>query len=147
MPNYQPNGNLEIGIHVMEWEEFKQAYGYNETRRAIIDGMALALASLKKNGCQRVYMDGSFVTTKEEPGDFDACWDPIGVDLLGLIKDYPCFMDLRAPRESQKLLFKGELFPSTTPAENKGNTFLEFFQQDRDGTPKGIIQLNLNSFV
>ena len=60
MPNYQPNGNLEIGIHIMEWEEFKQAYGYNETRRKIIDGMALALASLKKNGYQRVYNIGAW---------------------------------------------------------------------------------------
>lgn len=147
MPNYQPNGNLAIGIHVMEWAEFKETFGYNETRNGILVGMAIALAALKKHGCLRVFMDGSFVTTKEEPGDFDGCWNPDGVNIAELIKELSCFMDLRAPRNSQKTLFKGEIFPSTVPADNKGSTFLEFFQKDRDETPKGIIQINLNSFV
>ena len=31
--------------------------------------------------CQTGYLDGSFVSSKLEPGDFDACWDEKGVDL------------------------------------------------------------------
>lgn len=147
MPNYLPNGNLEIGIHIMEWNAFVGTYGYNGTRKGILAGMTVALSALKKYGCQRVYVDGSFVSTKEEPGDFDGCWDPEGVDLKGLTDELPCFVELRAPRDSQKALFRGEIFPSTVPADNKGNTFLEFFQKDRDETPKGIIQINLNSFA
>ena len=29
---------------------------------------------------RRVYLDGSFVSAKLIPGDFDACWDEDGVD-------------------------------------------------------------------
>jgi hypothetical protein len=39
-----------------------------------------ALNDLRDAGCKRVYLNGSFVTSKDEPGDFDACWDPTGVD-------------------------------------------------------------------
>ncbi len=130
----------------MEWEEFKLIYGYNTTRATIMEGMEAALRALKKYRCRRVYMDGSFVTTKEEPNDFDACWDPDGMDVSGLITEYPCFWDLRAPRNSQKELFKGELFPSTTPAES-GTTFLDFFQRDRDLNRKGIVKIELKSLV
>lgn len=43
-------------------------------------GMLEALRLLTVAGCVRAYIDGSFVTVKEEPGDFDACWDAEGVD-------------------------------------------------------------------
>jgi hypothetical protein len=29
------------------------------------------LAALNRAGCSRVYIDGSFVTVKREPGDYD----------------------------------------------------------------------------
>src|SRR5579864_7933526 len=35
-------------------------------------------------GCSRVYIDGSFVTVKREPGDYDACWDIDGVNVEAL---------------------------------------------------------------
>ena len=31
-----------------------------------------------------VYVDGSFVTEKETPGDFDACWEMDGIDPIKL---------------------------------------------------------------
>ena len=43
-------------------------------------GMLEALRLLKVAGCARAYVDGSFVTAKEKPGDFDARWDAEGVD-------------------------------------------------------------------
>ena len=38
-------------------------------------GLRAALESLKSAGCRTVYLNGSFVTSKEAPNDFDACWD------------------------------------------------------------------------
>ena len=38
------------------------------------------MRDLRAAGCKRAYIDGSFITTKEHPGDFDACWDLDGVD-------------------------------------------------------------------
>ena len=38
------------------------------------------LTNLSSAGCRLVYLDGSFVTRKERPGDIDACWDVQYVD-------------------------------------------------------------------
>lgn len=46
----------------------------------MLEGLARALRDLRAAGCNRAYIDGSFITTKEHPGDFDACWDLDGVD-------------------------------------------------------------------
>ena len=34
-----------------------------------------ALQNLQQSGCQRIYLDGSFATSKELPGDFDVAWE------------------------------------------------------------------------
>ena len=47
-------------------------------------GLKAAMVSLKDAGCKTVYVDGSFVTGKERPGDFDACWEEEGVDPIVL---------------------------------------------------------------
>ena len=38
------------------------------------------MENLKNAGCLTVYLNGSFVTNKEVPNDFDACWEEDGVD-------------------------------------------------------------------
>ncbi len=60
-----------------------------------------------------MWLDGSFVTAKDEQADFDACWDPDGVDLDTLD---PVLLDLSRGRAAQKARFGGELFPNVTEA-------------------------------
>ena len=43
-------------------------------------GLRAALEEFKKAGCQTVYINGSFVTSKELPNDYDCCWEEAGVD-------------------------------------------------------------------
>jgi hypothetical protein len=98
------------------------------------------LRSLKHAGCRVVYLDGSFVTAKELPGDFDACWEISGVDPGRLDRE---LLDFRDRRAAQKARSGGELFPAETAAEPVGITFLDYFQRDRDtGKPKGIIAID-----
>jgi hypothetical protein len=88
-----------------------------------------------------VYVDGSFVTAKPQPDDFDACWDIHGVDPNALD---PVFFDFANHRAAQKARFLGEFFPAQLPEGGSGRTFLEFFQADKNsGDPKGIIALDL----
>ena len=47
------------------------------------------MEQLKAAGCRTIYINGSFVTTKAEPGDFDACWDKDDVDIDYLRKNAP----------------------------------------------------------
>lgn len=83
--------------------------------------------------------DGSFVTAKDEPGDFDACWDTAGVDLDRLD---PVMLDLSNHRVAQKARFGGELFPNVVEPSS-GVVFAEFFQGERDTGRKGIVVINL----
>jgi hypothetical protein len=46
----------------------------------LIEGLAAALEDLSAAGCRRVYINGSFVTGKEAPEDYDLCWSIDGVN-------------------------------------------------------------------
>ncbi len=88
-----------------------------------------------------MFIDGSFVTAKERPGDFDACWDARGVDPEALD---PVLLDFARGRAAQKAKYGGELFIANTAATPAGTIFLDFFQIDKTtGDPKGIIAVNL----
>ena len=99
---------------------------------------------LKQAGCSRIYIGGSFVTNKEFPGDFDVCWESQGVDRALLKQIDPVFFDMSNQRANQKAKYGGELFRANTIADPmSGKTYLDFFQEDRNGNPKGIIAIDL----
>lgn len=88
-----------------------------------------------------MYVDGSFVTAKEDPGDYDACWEVAGVDPYLLD---PVFFTFENGRAAQKARYLGEMFPASTAEGATGTTFLDFFQIDKEtGDPKGIVALDL----
>ncbi len=109
-------------------------------RRQLLAGMLDALRLLKAAGCVRVYIDGSFVTAKDEPRDFDACWDAEGVD-FDLVDERLLTFD--RGRATQKTAFLGELFISDARADPQGTLFRDFFQTDREGRRKGIVFIDL----
>jgi hypothetical protein len=90
-----------------------ERFGWNERRRDLLDGQEDARELLAAVGCRRVWLNGSFVTAKDEPGDFDACWNTDGVDLAQID---PVFLDLVAGRAAQKSRFGGEFFPNVVEA-------------------------------
>src|SRR6185312_16918573 len=128
---YQENGNLVPGIHEITWHEFVEEFGKNKHRKKLIEGLEQAMNHLRDVQCKILYVDGSFVSQREEPKDFDACWDPKGVDFKRLAVMYPVLMNFLPDTKDQKAKYGGELFPSPK--------FLAFFQKDRDDKPKGII--------
>lgn len=140
IPPFDANGNLPPGLHRANWREFIRRFGNSPMRVELIDGLRLALQSLKLAGCRQVFIDGGFITDQAVPGDFDGCWDLAGVDPYKLD---PVLLDFANKRARQKAKFRGELFPASSPADAKGSTFLEFFQIDRNGDPKGIVVINL----
>ena len=79
--NFMTNGVLSVGIHDVEtWHELEGFLGFNQHRRELLTGLKQACYLLAKAGCKTVYLDGSFVTSKEFPNDFDACWDTTNID-------------------------------------------------------------------
>jgi hypothetical protein len=132
-------GNLPPGVHDATWDELLAVFAPNAARSALADGLRRALEDLRAAGCTRVYIDGSFVTAKEVPGDFDGCWELAGVDPDLL---HPALLDFTQGRAAQKARYAGELFLADSPTDPAGTTFIDFFQTDRDGQPKGVLALD-----
>jgi len=131
---------LPPGVHQATLEEIERRFATNEKRRLLFVGFQKAVYALLHAGCATIFLDGSFITDKPEPGDFDACWDPKGVDVTKLD---PVLLDFDNHRKTQKEKFGGELFPSASKADGV-STFVSFFQVDKfSGQPKGIIKILL----
>lgn len=140
--NGAPWSVLPPGVHLATISEVKQAFATNPHRRKLFGGMVKAAQALKIAGCKTLYLDGSYVTGKPKPGDFDGCWDPAGVDPTRLD---PVLLDFDNARRNQKIKFLGELFPLHYEAE-PGNIFLNFFQIEKhSGNNKGIVAIDLTS--
>jgi hypothetical protein len=109
----------------------------------LLGGLLRGLGALKLAGYQTVYLDGSFVTNKAEPNDFDACWESEGVQgrLLG-----PVLLTFADSRAAQKAKYFGEFFIADAEATPNGLRFVDFFQFTRSSEPKGIIAIDLRRF-
>jgi hypothetical protein len=141
IPPFDAIGNLPAGVHWTRWREFAARFGWNARRRGLLDGLKRAIDSLRKAGCREVYIDGSFVTAKDLPGDFDACWSVKGVDPALLD---PVLLMFDNHRAAQKAKYRGEMFPAELPEGASGLRFLDFFQVDKNtGKRKGIIGMRL----
>ena len=125
---------LPPGIHASTLIEVEAKFATNNVRRGLFEGLVKACRNLAFAGCVRLYLDGSYVTAKPAPGDYDACWDPAGVDRFKLD---PVFSDFSNKRAAQKKVFGGEFFPAS-------QAFIGFFQVDRfTGAHKGILLVSL----
>ena len=141
LPDFDDEGLLPVGIHPATWEEVYTRFGKNDHRKRLLSGLKLALESLRSAGCKAVYLDGSFVTNKENPNDYDICWDTTGVDEQKLD---PVLLESSFPRNKQKMKFGGEFL-----ANNPWDTWPTFFQQVKNPITKerkGIVKIGLGEF-
>ncbi|WP_040551950.1 DUF6932 family protein [Rheinheimera nanhaiensis] len=131
---------LPPGIHFSSMNEVKTVFAHNPHRRRLFDGFYAAANALAKAGCKTIYLDGSFVTEKDLPSDYDGCWDTAGVDLKLLD---PVLITFDNSREAQKAKYYGEIFPAHLNA-GLGLSFINFFQVEKiSGSRKGIIAIDL----
>jgi len=143
LPDLTDDGVLPAGVHLCTWDELSQAFGWTARRKWLLEGLKVAAVSLRDAGCKLLYVDGSFVTRKDEPGDYDGCWEAAGVNPQKLD---PILLRFDAGRLAQKTKFRGELFVAHFTADpQSGLRYLEFFQQDKDGNVKGLVALDLGS--
>ena len=141
IPDFDPvSGHLPPGEHAATWQQMLERYGRTPWRLPLLAGMLEAMSLLRSAGCTRAWIDGSFVTAKYVPGDYDACWDAEGVN-FDQIDDRLLTFD--PGRATQKAAFLGEWFLADTRADPQGTLFRDFFQTDRDGQRKGIVVIEL----
>jgi hypothetical protein len=139
IPPFDPSGNLPPGVYPATWEEVIKRFGGGLRRQRLIAGFELAMTDLRAAGCRTIYLDGSLVTGKARPGDFDACWDTEGVDWDRIDPVLTTFADAR---RAQKAKYGGEIFPADAIADIYGTRFLDFFQTDKHSLArKGIVAM------
>lgn len=147
IPPHDPDsGNLPSGIHAATWTEIVERFGSNTHRQRLLMGLERALRALRLFGCRRFYLDGSFVTSKVLPGDWDGCWEAEGVDIARLALHEPLLWDDVIGRPSQKRMWGGDLFPVRVAGTTFDRGIFDGFQRDKvTDAPKGIIMLDLDT--
>jgi hypothetical protein len=139
---FDQNGYLPPGIHLATWEEIEEYLAYNQRRKNLLSGLKQGCEILRQCGCERIYIGGSFVTTKIRPNDFDVCWEDDKVDFKLLQKLDPV-LHPSSRRLAQKNKYGGEFLLANITIEDPFTTCLELFQQDRNGNIKGIVAVDL----
>ncbi|KAB8040849.1 hypothetical protein GCL60_02670 [Silvanigrella paludirubra] len=140
IPEFDKNGELPPGEHIATLEQINNRFGTSNPRReALISGLKTAIENFKLAGIKRIWIDGSFVTSKFEPNDIDGCWrydEKVNLDILD-----PVF--LQKSRFPMKAKYGLEFFPAAFTEGDSGLPFPRFFQLNREGDSKGILVVNL----
>ena len=147
IPDFLDNGYLPEGIYEATFEEVAERFGKSKVRKKLLLGMREMVALCKQLGCDIYYLDGSFISNKISPSDYDACWDTTCSD-RELVMNKVLYSILNSDSETQKNEFKGEIYPSFIKAPIVPNlTILDYFQTCKDADDsnmkKGIIKINL----
>lgn len=135
IPEFDKNGNLPPGTYPATLAEIETRFAITLHRKKLFSGLKAVAENLKAANCQTLYLNGSFITSKEEPGDFDACWEPLEVNQN---------LDpmLLTDRIARKAKYLGDIYPRI-PELTEGLDHFKSWQLDRDDNIKGIIIIDL----
>lgn len=143
IPDFNDSGYLPAGIYEASFEEVKVRFGLSRQRQKLLMSMQYLLHQCNQLNCDILYLDGSFISSKLNPKDYDACWDTTHENrewVLNNVAD----TSLNSDSETQKEYFGGEIYPAFVKAPLLPElTILEYFQRTKEGEAKGIIMLKL----
>ena len=142
MFQFDPNtGYLLPGVHDAGWRDVDSRFTDNSHRARLLGGLLAACRNLAAAGCGELLLDGSFVTAKPLPEDYDGAWETVGVEPDRLD---PVLLDFTRGRAAMKAKYLGDLFPASALAA-PGVLYRDFFKTDRNGVEKGVVLINLES--
>lgn len=131
---------LPPGVHTASLADVGERFAFNARRSWLFEGIVEVARALRVAGCRWMYLDGSYVTDKESPGDFDGYWDPRGV--IPSLLD-PVLLDFDNDRWAQKWKYRGEMLIGGEQLPNS-DALVDLFQRDKHtGERKGIIRIKL----
>jgi hypothetical protein len=140
IPELTEEGLLPPGRHDATIGEIRRRFGTgNQTRTRLMRGLQAVLRMAGTAGASLLYLDGSFVTDKKEPGDWDAVLLlPVGAKIWS--KEAIALAD----RPEVKKRYGGDLFTMMEEDTEVLAHYLEgVFVRDRQGRMKGILVLRL----
>jgi len=143
LPEFTPEGDLPVGVHSAWWTEFQSRFGTATLRRAWLFGRLETLIAVAADTgkLRRVFVWGSFVTTKPSPKDLDI--------LLIMSEDFDVASIAPAAQAifdstRARLLFNSDVFWAR---ESIGQAtlalWLETYQTSRTFRKRGIVELEL----
>lgn len=126
------------GVHIKTFADIERMFTGNEKRKELFKDFMRWAREMKEAGCETVYLDGSFITKKVNPGDFDACWEvftPVKSPTESLL-----LSPSREGIEWRKKQFKGDIFARY---DSFGDRVAHWQKDERTDELKGIIKLDL----
>ena len=140
IPALNKNGELPPGEHRTTVQELEATFGTSTPKRQeLVQKLKTALSNFKAAGVPKVWIDGSFTTTKPEPADIDGVCD--FVHKTDITKLDPVFLDASGT-DAQKNKYGLDFYPNVIEG-GTGLPFPKFFQENRDGNPKGILVIEV----
>ncbi len=141
IPPLQEDGLLPPGLYLADMDEIEERFGKGTSRRKdLFIRLRLFVELARHCGALRILVDGSFVTSKPEPGDVDV------VIWLGAK-----YFELLEHNDGEAILLE-EMFDGGEPqeifmvdTEPKWNGWVEFFSQIRArfNKRKGLVEVRL----
>ncbi len=141
IPALQTDGLLPPGLYLAGLQEIEERFGKSTRKRAMLYSRLKMFVILAQHcGASRVFVNGSFVTQKPEPGDIDV--------VIWLGKE---FLQMLLEKDSQALLLQ-QMFLRRKPEEaflvtdQQGwDEWFEFFSVFKSNPKqrKGLIEVKL----
>jgi hypothetical protein len=140
IPDFDTNGNLPPGVHKASLAEVEHRFAHNATRKALFVGLARVVAILSEAKCPEVHLDGSYITTKEEPDDYDLCFEPTGLKATEELRKF------LSNKEGRKTEYLGDIFVRM-PEPPYYVDHVTHWQKDgrNDDIIKGILKIELRT--
>lgn len=156
---FNTHGYLNAGLHQFSDSEFEAhfvtSFPHSATRKAILEGYkqhAKEITGLV-GACEQ-FLDGSFVTSKNDPGDIDMVMliDASVVDALPKEKQQALLQLVSGPDTKTKYHCDAyfcpvypEGHPMSLAARAKRKYWMGEFGYDRNDVPKGIVLIKLDA--
>jgi len=148
IPAFDPaTGALPPGDHRATLEEIGSRFGFTPRRRWLLKGLRTAVAAFWTAGIEDIFIDGSFCTEKPDPGDVDGYWVEPDDGVYDRVDPYWIDFEMVLVQQVRKWKWRMwadhgvEFFIHPAMLAKPAVGFPEFFRQDREGLPRGLIQV------
>ena len=148
IPAFNPEtGALPPGDHRATLEEIARRLGFTPRRRWLMKGLRMAVLAFWAAGIREIFIDGSFCTEKRDPRDIDGYWVEPDRAVYDRIDPYWIDFELILVPDVRKRKWRMwadhgvEFFVHPVMLASPGIGFPQFFRLDRDGRPRGVIQV------
>ena len=141
LPEFNQDGNLPEGIHLATADEVFARFAIPSARRQWLGEQLRSLLTLAKSTGQlaRVFLWGSFVTSKEVPNDLDML---LVMDTGFAVEAVPAKAQVVFDHVQARLRFHADVFWTKASLDPQVlHLWLDTYQTDKDFTRRGIVEV------